>query len=49
MTYTSRGETYYGILKILIYIGQWENGKKPGEGVYTYKSKDVYSGWWAFG
>lgn len=40
MTYTAKNETYYG---------QWENGKKHGEGIYTYANKDVYSGWWAFG
>jgi len=33
----------------LINSGQWENGKKHGEGIYTYANKDIYSGWWAFG
>lgn len=40
MNYTDKNETYYG---------QWENGKKHGEGIYTYTNKDVYSGWWSFG
>ena len=32
------------------YHGYWENGKRHGEGVFTYeKTGDVYSGWWRFG
>lgn len=27
-------------------IGQFQNGKKHGEGLYTYPNKDVYSGDW---
>ena len=29
------------------YYGYWEEGKIHGEGVFTYKNKDVYSGNWA--
>ncbi len=25
-------------------LGYWENGKKHGEGVFTYPNKDIYSG-----
>ncbi len=28
------------------YKGEWKNGKKHGEGLYTYSNKDVYSGEW---
>eukprot|EP00831_Metopus_contortus_P028637 TRINITY_DN2373_c0_g1_i13.p1 TRINITY_DN2373_c0_g1~~TRINITY_DN2373_c0_g1_i13.p1 ORF type:complete len:169 (+),score=22.71 TRINITY_DN2373_c0_g1_i13:195-701(+) len=31
------------------YYGYWENGKKHGEGLFTYPSKDSYSGWWKYG
>lgn len=34
---------------ILNFEGQWENGRRHGEGIFTYPNKDVYSGWWAFG
>ena len=33
----------------ICYIGYWENGKRHGEGVFTYINKDIYSGWWKFG
>ena len=26
------------------YYGYWENGKKSGEGVFTYPGGDIYSG-----
>ena len=40
MTYTVEGE----------YFGRFENGKRHGEGVFTYKkNKDIYSGQWKFG
>ena len=31
------------------YYGFWENGRRHGEGVFTYKNGDMYSGWWKFG
>merc|ERR1719454_277177 len=31
------------------YQGYWENGRRHGEGVFTYPNGDVYSGWWKFG
>ena len=32
------------------YFGRFENGKRHGEGVFTYKkTKDIYSGSWKFG
>ena len=31
------------------YQGYWENGRRHGEGVFTYPNGDVYSGWWRFG
>ncbi len=32
------------------YYGRFENGKRHGEGVFTYKkTKDIYSGSWKFG
>ena len=54
MTYNEKGE-YYGIyIYIIKYnnlntLGYWENGKRHGEGVFTYVNKDIYSGWWKFG
>lgn len=40
MTYAIEGE----------YFGRFENGKRHGEGVFTYKkSKDTYSGFWKYG
>ena len=32
-----------------VYQGFWENGRRHGEGLFTYKNGDVYSGWWKFG
>jgi hypothetical protein len=34
---------------LILNAGQWENGRRHGEGIFTYPNKDVYSGWWAFG
>lgn len=31
------------------YYGYWENGKKHGEGLFTYPNADTYSGWWKYG
>lgn len=31
------------------YFGRLENGKRHGEGVFTYKNKDIFSGQWEFG
>eukprot|EP00826_Nyctotherus_ovalis_P009151 TRINITY_DN12405_c0_g1_i14.p4 TRINITY_DN12405_c0_g1~~TRINITY_DN12405_c0_g1_i14.p4 ORF type:complete len:147 (+),score=44.18 TRINITY_DN12405_c0_g1_i14:86-526(+) len=31
------------------YYGYWENGKKHGEGLFTYPNGDTYSGWWKYG
>lgn len=32
------------------YYGRFENGKRHGEGVMTYKkNKDIYSGSWKYG
>ena len=31
------------------YNGYWENGRRHGEGVFTYPNGDTYSGWWRFG
>lgn len=32
------------------YFGRFENGKRHGEGVFTYKkTKDIYSGFWKYG
>ena len=28
------------------YHGQWIHGMKEGEGVFTFKNNDVYSGMW---
>jgi len=39
MVYNNKGE----------YYGYWENGRRHGEGVFTYPNGDVYSGWWKFG
>jgi len=39
MIYNGKGE----------YYGYWENGRRHGEGVFTYPNGDVYSGWWKFG
>ena len=39
MTYSEAGE----------YFGRFENGKRHGEGVFTYKNKDIYSGSWMYG
>ena len=39
MLYNGKGE----------YNGYWENGRRHGEGVFTYPNGDVYSGWWKFG
>jgi radial spoke head protein 1 len=35
--------------KVGEYQGYWENGRRHGEGVFTYPNGDVYSGWWRFG
>ena len=32
-----------------LFLGQWENGVKHGEGTYLYANKDTYAGWWMFG
>lgn len=40
MTYATKNETYYG---------EWKNGKRHGDGLYTYANKDVYSGKWENG
>ena len=37
------------LLLLLLNKGHWENGKKHGEGIFTYLNKDVYSGWWKYG
>ena len=39
MIYKGKGE----------YHGYWENGRRHGEGVFTYPNGDAYSGWWRFG
>ena len=39
MFYNKKGE----------YQGYWENGRRHGEGVFTYPNGDFYSGWWRFG
>ena len=40
MNFAAEGEFY----------GRFENGKKHGEGVFTYKkTKDIYSGSWKYG
>ena len=39
MNYNGKGE----------YQGYWENNYRHGEGVFSYPSGDVYSGWWRFG
>ena len=31
------------------YYGQWNNGKKEGEGMFIYPNKDIYSGYWLNG
>ena len=31
------------------YHGYWENGRRHGEGMFTYLNGDVYSGWWKYG
>lgn len=32
------------------YFGRWENGKRHGEGIFTYKkTNDTYSGYWQYG
>ena len=32
------------------YFGRWENGKRHGEGIFTYrKTNDIYSGYWQYG
>ncbi len=30
-------------------LGHFENGRRHGEGVFTYLNKDVYSGWFKYG
>jgi hypothetical protein len=36
-------------LRLKLSIGFWENGKRHGEGIFTYLNGDSYSGWWRFG
>lgn len=31
------------------YYGHFENGRRHGEGLFTYPNKDIYSGWWKYG
>ena len=31
------------------YNGYWCNGKRHGEGIFTYPNGDTYSGWWKYG
>ena len=45
MFYTGKGE-YFGIFLIL---GNFVNGKRNGEGMFTYNNKDIYSGNWKNG
>ena len=30
-------------------IGFFENGRRHGEGTFTYENGDTYSGWWKYG
>ena len=30
-------------------IGFYENGRRHGEGTFTYENGDTYSGWWKYG
>lgn len=39
MFYANKGE----------YFGNFENGKRNGEGMFTYVNKDIYSGYWKNG
>ena len=40
LTYAAEGE----------FFGRFENGKRHGEGIFSYKkTKDVYSGSWKYG
>jgi radial spoke head protein 1 len=34
---------------MIVILGEFEEGKKHGEGLYTYPNKDVYSGRWENG
>lgn len=45
MFYSSKGE-YFGIF---FYTGNFVNGKRNGEGMFTYVNKDIYSGNWKNG
>ena len=31
------------------YFGNFQHGKRHGEGIFTYPNKDVYSGMWKYG
>ena len=46
MIYNRKGEYFGKKIKI---IGHFENGRRHGEGVFTYLNKDVYSGWFKYG
>jgi hypothetical protein len=37
------------LVKIIFILGHFENGRRHGEGVFTYLNKDVYSGWFKYG
>lgn len=45
MTYANKGE-YFGTI---LNLGNFENGKRNGEGMFTYVNKDIYSGEWKNG
>jgi len=30
-------------------LGFYENGRRHGEGTFTYPNGDTYSGWWKYG
>lgn len=45
MYYSGKGE-YFGYNS---YLGNFVNGKRNGEGMFTYVNKDIYSGNWKNG
>jgi len=45
MLYIGKGE-YFGII---FNYGNFVNGKRNGEGMFTYLNKDIYSGNWKNG
>jgi len=52
MSYLGRGD-YHGInflpKRFTNFLGEFLNGKRHGDGLFTYSNKDIYSGQWKNG